>query len=200
VFDSGLAESHLRESSRLDEPRARRVVSIPDDFDLFHAFLYYIYTDEICFTNEPEASQLVDVPCVTDVEGMYMLSHRLLCDSVTTKAQQFLAYSCTLRNITAREFSSFAMLYTEVGNLYHKSFMNNWDEVVQSKEFEQYFEEDLEEDTEDYTRAHRKLRLIIRERAKTKGADAAAKAKAKGVDAAAKAKKKYSIRTARHRI
>jgi hypothetical protein len=167
VFNSGFSEGRFRKSARLstsEEAGSRRLVKITDDFHLFHALLFYLYTDQICFSTDPDCSGLVDIPTISDAEGMYALSHRLLFDSVTSKAQQFLQTTCTIQNITAREFGSFAQLYAPIGAIYHDFFMRDWDNVVKTKEFEQFFAE-LEEGSADYVRVHTKLRGMIRDRA-----------------------------------
>jgi len=44
-----------------------------------------------------------------------------------------------VRNITARNFGSFASVHDAVGNSYCQYFMQNWDDAIRTKEFEQYF-------------------------------------------------------------
>ena len=71
----------------------RRVVTITDDFDLFHALLFYIYTDKICFTASPESfrGEFGDCPLISDGEGMYALAHRLSVRFHNIEGSGFLA-------------------------------------------------------------------------------------------------------------
>lgn len=143
----------------------RRVVTITDDFDLFHALLFYIYTDKICFTASPESfrGEFGDCPLITDGEGMYALSHRLLFSSITLKALDFLQSTCDIHMITSCVFGSFGTLHENVGIVYYKYFMENWSQVIKTPEFEKYFEE-LEPDSVEYKRVNRKFRDMVRSR------------------------------------
>lgn len=139
----------------------RRLVKVPDDFDLFHIVLFYLYTDRICFTTTPEKQ--FDIPVTDDAEGVYAIAHRLMLDSLASKAVKFLEHTCTSRNITSRSFGIFALSHEPVEEVYDDFFMENWDEVIQTKEFEEFFKE-MENDPEEYVRINNKLRDMIRSR------------------------------------
>jgi len=113
----------------------RRVVTITDDFDLFHALLFYLYTDRICFTASPESfrGEFGDCPLISDGEGMYALAHRLLFDSITSKALSFLTTTCNIQMITASVFGSFGSLHEAVGRVYYNYFMENWSQVINTQ-------------------------------------------------------------------
>jgi len=143
----------------------RRVVTITDDFDLFHALLFYIYTDKICFTASPETfrGEFGNCPLISDGEGIYALAHRLLFDSITSKALDFLKTTCNIHTITDCVFGSFGTLYEAVGRVYYNYFMANWSQVIKTPEFEKFFDE-LEGDSVEYVRVNSKFRDMVRSR------------------------------------
>jgi hypothetical protein len=132
---------------------------VDDDFDLFHFVLFYLYTDRVCFstTESPEES---DIPTTTDAEGVYAIAHRLMLDSLADKAMKFIDMSSTPENITARAFGKFASIHEPIAKIYDNYFFENWDEVLESREFDEYFE-NLEEDSVEYVRVNTKLRKMI---------------------------------------
>ena len=137
----------------------RRLVKIPDDFDLFHIILFYLYTDRICFTTTPKKQ--FDIPVTNDAEGIYAIAHRLMLESLTSKALSFIEHTCTSQNITSRSFGTFALTHEPVGEVYDAFFMKNWDNIIQTEEFEEFFKE-MENDPEEYIRVNTKLREMIR--------------------------------------
>jgi hypothetical protein len=143
----------------------RRVVTITDDFNLFHALLFYIYTDRICFTASPESfhGEFGDCPLIANGEGMYALAHRLLFDSITSKALNFIKTTCNIQMITACVFGSFGSIHEVVGRVYHNYFMANWSEVIKTPEFEKFFGE-LEEDSANHIHINRQFRDMVRAR------------------------------------
>jgi len=153
--DSGLTNG---DSKIIQMPR--RLVKIPDDYDLFHIILFYLYTDRICFTTTSDTTKF-DIPTTINTEGIYAIAHRLMLDSLTVKALHFLQASCTLQNITARAFGKFGATHEVVGEMYDNYFMKNWDEIVETNEFEEFFLE-MEKDPEEYIRVNTKLREMIR--------------------------------------
>jgi len=165
VFNSGFLEgkltnefqSVLTNGEEKPQPLPRRVIKLTDDFDLFHIVLSYIYTDRICFSTTPETAQLSDIPITGNAEGIYALSHRLLLDSLSSKALHFLESTCTAHNITARVFGSFCSVYDEVGKLYHNYFMKNWNRIIQTPEFEGFLRT-LNEDSTDYFQLRKMMR------------------------------------------
>ena len=102
---------------------------------------------------------------------MYALAHRLLFDSITSKALNFIQTTCNIHMITARVFGTFGILHEPVGNLYYDCFMGNWSQVIKTPEFEKFFNE-LEGDSTQYIHISKKFRNMVRSReeslAKTK--------------------------------
>ena len=78
-------------------------------------------------------------------------------------AQHFLLATCTHQNIASRVFGSFAATYADMSKAYEAYFVKNCYDIIQTKEFEEYFKS-LEDEPEDYFRTSRKLRDMIRER------------------------------------
>jgi len=141
----------------------RRIANIVDDFDLFHSILFYLYTDRICFLANPESSHLSSIPATSDAEGIYAIAHRFMLDKLTSKALHFLRTTCTVRNITARKFGEFGSVHQAVGAVYHDYFIQNWEEVIRTNEFEEYFLE-LEDTPEESIRINTALRQLMRSR------------------------------------
>ena len=125
MFNSAFSEARPRKTRHLEngDPKPseieQRIVKIIDDFDLFHAILYYLYADRICFLANHESTHLSSIPATSDAEGIYAIAHRLMLDKVTAKALHFLRSACTVRNITTRKFGKFASVHQAVGNVYH---------------------------------------------------------------------------------
>ena len=171
MFNSAFSEGKPRNENELivdgekPPPYPRRLVTINDDYDLFHIVLFFLYTDRVCFTTTPEECP-GDIPITDDAEGIYAIAHRLILDSLTSKAIHFLKSTCTIQNITERSFGKFVSVHESVGEVYDKYFMENWDEVIQSTEFEEFFKA-LEKDSKEYIRANSKLRKMMRSRTET---------------------------------
>jgi hypothetical protein len=140
-------------------------LSLPqdDDFDLFHVVLFYLYTDRICFTTSADYTSTKDVPPTTDAEGVYAIADRLLLEPLASKALHFLESTCNARNITARAFGKFGYLHDAIGQMYDAFFMDHWDLVKQTNQFDEFFQE-LEEDNPEYVRANTKFRKMIKNR------------------------------------
>jgi hypothetical protein len=172
VFGSGFSEGLLHSSieaqsssgsGQMTSKVPHRVVTITDDFDLFRALIFYLYTDKICFTTTPEnfRSEFGDCPLISDGEGMYALAHRLLLDSITSKALAFIRTTCNIHMITTCVFGTFGSLYGDVGKLYYDFFMSNWSLVIKTPEFENFFAE-LEENPTEHIRVSNKFRDMVR--------------------------------------
>jgi len=86
-----------------------------------------------------------------------------MLDKVTSKALHFLRSTCTVHNITARKFGKFGSVHLAVGEIYHQYFMQNWDEVIRTEEFEHYFLE-LADNPEECIRINTTLRQLMRSR------------------------------------
>ena len=125
------------------------MIEVIDDFDLFHIVLFYLYTDRVYFSTTPETALVSGILATSNAETIYEIAHRLLLDSLTSKALHFLKSTCTPHNITARVFGSFASLHDDVGKLYNSYLMENWNQIVRTSEFKEFLS-DLEEDSMEY--------------------------------------------------
>jgi hypothetical protein len=169
VFNSAFSEGRPSKLRRLEygdtkpSETGRRIVKIIDDFDLFHIILFYLYTDKICLLANPESSHLSTIPSTSDAEGIYAIGHRLMLENVTSKALHLLRSTCNVRDITVRKFGKFGSIYQAVGNVYHDYFIQNWEKVIRTEEFEQYFVE-LESNPEECIRVNVVLRHLMRSR------------------------------------
>jgi hypothetical protein len=142
--------------------RTRRQVTIKDDYELFQIILYYLYTGTVQFTTSLEiCSEENEIPTTTDVEGVYAITHRLMLDDLSTKAAKFLGKTCTIRNITSRAFSHFAVTYEAIEKVYDAYILEHWQDVVGGTEFEEFFR-DVEDNPEEFVRVSTKLRALIR--------------------------------------
>ena len=139
----------------------RETFYVDSDYELFHVVLFYLYTQRVCFTASPEIVENSDIPMTSDAEGVYAIARRLLLDHLSKKAFHFLQSTCTIHNITKRVFSNFAAAHEEVGRFYDGWFLERWNEVKNTEEFEDYFEE-MEGNPGDYIRVNRKLRKMIK--------------------------------------
>lgn len=169
ALNSGFSEGRRRPSKRsssgeeVSSQVPRQVVTITDDYDLFRALLFYLYTDKICFSASPDKFHDEFGTClfVSDGEAMYALAHRLLFHSITSKALTFIRSTCNNHMITSSVFGSFGSIHSAVGKIYDDYFMANWNEVIKTPEFENYFQE-LEEDSAEFAYANKKFRSMVR--------------------------------------
>jgi hypothetical protein len=146
----------------------RHIVNLPDDYDLFHTILYYLYTDRICFTTNLESSHAG--PYATDdAEGIYAIAHRLLISPLLEKSLKFLEDTCSPQNITGRAFGKVAATYETIGKTYQAYLLEHWNEVIKDPSFEQFFAE-VEEDKTEAQRVNALLRELVRSRGETEAA------------------------------
>jgi len=159
--ENGCSESTNEDDKSLSG--RRRIVEIPDDYDLFRVILFWLYTDKIFFTNNVEGEDS-KVLSTNDAEGIYAIAHRFTIDDITSNALHFLKSTCSIHNITARSFGRFALTYESVGEAYDQYLMDHWDEVVHTDEWEEFFTKADAEDCEEFSRINSKLREMIRNR------------------------------------
>jgi hypothetical protein len=167
VFKSSFAEGDSNgvgvPPNSEDDSFRRTRVQVDDDFDLLHNILYYLHTDQISFgtdlTFEPSEKHL---PKLCAAEDIYAMADRLLLDELQSKAFDFLESTCTVENITARAFSKFAMLYKEIEEMYETYFLENWEDVKNSKAHEEFFaEKESEADINDFTKLFKRYRVLM---------------------------------------
>jgi hypothetical protein len=147
VFGSGFAEGLSQNQSKASESnpsldqlqRPRVQVEIDDNFDLFHAILYYIYTNRITLVNDGPG-KLFDILPYT-AEEIYEIADRLLLDDLKKKSYEFLERTCSTRNITRRYFGKFAALYPGLKEIYGQFFRYNWRWIKRTPEYDEYFKE-----------------------------------------------------------
>ena len=116
----------------------RRSIPISYDFKLFEIVLRYFYTNDFCFITTPNTFTS-DAPSTLDAEGIYDIAHSLRVECLERKALHFLEATCNIDNITARTLSKFAAEHEIVEKLYDAYFLEHWNEVRQSSEFEEIF-------------------------------------------------------------
>lgn len=167
MFKSSFAEG---ESNSLEAPcypghdhLRRRHVQVEDNFDLLHNILYYLHTDQISFatdvTREPLAKHL---PKLCPAEDIYAAADRLFLDELKSKAFNFLKFTCSVENITARALSKFSMLYKEVGDIYATYYRKNWKEVRKTIGRDEFFEErESEGDINNIIELFRRYRIVM---------------------------------------
>jgi hypothetical protein len=169
VFESGFSEGDLAvaaSAARIDQYFPRRQITMDDDCDVVHNVLYYLYTNTVRFSTATitETDNTPSLPALCNAEDIYALAHRLDLADLQSKALHFLKLTCTIRNITERDLSSFAALYEQVGAVYDEYFKANWQEVQKTDEFEKYFVElEHEGDNKETFRVFKKFRELFKE-------------------------------------
>jgi hypothetical protein len=163
VFQSNFSEGV---QSKESNSRYRHIVNIHDSPELFHAILYYAYTDRITFTTDPQLCQgQVSAIHVDDVEEFYALAHRMLLDKLAEKALQLLAETSTVDNITVRALGKFGCTYEAVRARYTEFLLNHWDEVIVTSAFDEFFKE-MENDPKEFKRINDMFRRLAQSRAR----------------------------------
>ena len=144
VFNSGFSEGS---DPPLSSPNQcpRRVIKSPEQFELLHAILYYLYTDKILIGAGEKAAEALAMP-TCDAEGLYVVAHRMDIPKLWEKALAFLIETCNIDNVVPRVFGEFGLKYDEVRQAYTKVFHSYWPKLKKSKEFEEYFEAMEEEE------------------------------------------------------
>lgn len=111
LFRSSFSKGQLRlptqselTNSKMTFEGPSSIVTITEGFDLWHALILCLYMDKICFATNPEGFQgeFGDYTLIAIGEGIYALAHRLLFDSITSKALTFLKATCNIHMNTAR--------------------------------------------------------------------------------------------------
>ena len=145
----------------------RHVVNLPDDYDLFHTILYYLYTDRISFTTDLDNCNS-NPHATDDAEGIYAIAHRLLISPLLDKCIKFLVDTCSPQNITARAFGKVAATYEAIGKTYQTYLLDHWNDVIQDPSFEEFFAEVKGEESQ-------RVNALLRELVRSRGENEAAK-------------------------
>jgi len=141
VFTSGFIEGQLsaRDETHSDD---RQVITIPEDFDVFHNILYYLYTGIIVFDTSPESFEPSDkAPRAVDVHAIYSAADRFLLTDLRERAFDFLRNTCTVENITRRVFGDCASIHDEVTRFYNSFFIQHLGSVVATFDYKNFFQE-----------------------------------------------------------
>lgn len=141
--------------------RSREAIFVNEDFDLFRRVLFYLYTEQITFTESCDLSNTDNA--THESEAVYAIARRLDVSSLADKAAHFLKATTTISNISERTFGQFAMQHEDMQRWYDEYFMRNWDVVKRRGEFKRVFRESLG-DLEEYIRITMKFQQMIIER------------------------------------
>jgi len=140
MFNSGFSEGTDPPLCSCARP-PRRVIPSSDQFESLHAVLYYLYTDNVLFSDDTTLEETLNTPSC-DAEDIFVIAHRLRIPKLRQKALTFLVETCTVENILSRTFGPFALTYDEASAAYAKVFYIYWDKVKDLPEFEKYFEDE----------------------------------------------------------
>jgi hypothetical protein len=133
------------------------MVVVQEDMDLFHLVLFYLYTEQITFTESPLPE---GVNVATNAEEVYKIAHSLMIPSLEDKAAHFLRATTNVENISRRTFGEFAREHGRLGGWYDEWFLGRWEAIKGGGGVEEVFE-GLEGDWEEYVRVSKKFRGMI---------------------------------------
>lgn len=142
----------------------RRAFQTVENFEILYTILYYLYSDEICFSTDWPSTNSPDMPPYCNPEDIYEIAHRFQLQQLEEKALFFLRETCDVTNIITRVFGVVSLSYEKVGAEYGKFFHDHWDEIKVLGELEEVLEE-VDEDQDIYRRkaVYKKYRELIRE-------------------------------------
>ena len=154
MFESAFVEgSHQSDEQTVESgctDTHRTMVNVDDDFDVLHNILYYLYTDQISFSTDLDASPFSkELPRFCSAEAIYAIADKMMLEDLKRKVLGFLESTCTVENITGRTMSEFASVYKPVGDLYAKFYRANWGKVRSSAAHSQFFSSKFEEEDMD---------------------------------------------------
>jgi len=142
VFTSGFIEGQFSSSNYETCSDGRHVITIPEDFDVFHNILYYLYTGMIVFDTSPETFEPSDnAPRAVDVHAIYSAADRFLLTDLKGRAFDFLRSTCAVENITGRVFGDCASVHDEVTKFYNSFFIEHLGSVVTTFDYKNFFQE-----------------------------------------------------------
>jgi hypothetical protein len=107
----------------------RKVIPTSEPFELLHPVIYYLCTDQVCFSISLYPHRSQGVPICHDAEKLFAIADRLGLEKLAEKALIFLRDACDTTNIISRVFSEFALLHEEVGGIYEGYVREHWIEI-----------------------------------------------------------------------
>lgn len=156
--------SPLMESKSNSSTNAEKHVIIEDDYDLFYAILYYIYTNQIIFSTDLTMGPVGLGRRLCDAEDIYAIADRMFLNDLRLKALDFLSRTCTVENITGRLFGNFADLHKDVKETYAVYFQGNFRNIKESIEHQRFFEKlEAEGDWDEIVRVFNQYRKVMSE-------------------------------------
>jgi len=141
VFSSGFIEGQVSARNGTGSG-GRHVIAMPEEFDVLHNILYYLYTGMIVFDTSPETFEPSDnAPRAVDVHAIYSAADRFLLTDLRERAFDFLRNTCTVENITRRVFGDCASIHDEVTRFYNSFFIQHLGSVVATFDYKNFFQE-----------------------------------------------------------
>jgi hypothetical protein len=141
VFSSGFIEGQLSARNGTGSG-GRHIIAMPEEFDVLHNILYYLYTGIIVFDTSPEGFDPSDhAPRAVDVHAIYAAADRFLLTDLKEKAFDFLQNTCTVENITRHVFGDCASIHDEVTKFYNSFFIEHLGMVVTTFDCKNFFQE-----------------------------------------------------------
>jgi hypothetical protein len=115
---------------------------MPEEFDVLHNILYYLYTGIIVFDTSPEGFDPSEhAPRAVDAHAIYAAADRFLLTGLKQKVFEFLQESCTVENITLRVFGDCARIHDQVTEFYNHFFIEHLGTVVTTFDYKNFFQE-----------------------------------------------------------
>ena len=139
----------------------RRIIPTPEKYEPLHAMLYYLYTDNVLFSTNTTIKDPLGMP-VCDAEDVFKIAHLYDLPELWEKALHFLVETCHSGNIISRVFGEFALTYDDVGKAYEKVFSQNWNELRETKEFDDFFDALDQKDRTQIIAVNRRFRGMVR--------------------------------------
>ena len=132
VFNSQFCEGNI-------PTIGRRSIDVEEDFDVLHSIIYYLYTGQITFDDDPSSS--VSTPKVTDPGIIYSAADRFLLPELKDKAYNFFISTLDVKNITSRVFDEQLTLHTEVDEVCSSFFKIRVGDIMETSEYKEFFAE-----------------------------------------------------------
>jgi len=114
-----------------------RTIQTIENFELLHSILYYLYTDNICFTTSFAEETTEEMP-KCNAEDVYAIADRFQLNELKHKALTFLIETCCATNIVSRVFGEFAFQYEEVGRSYETIFLRLWNKIRETDDLSNF--------------------------------------------------------------
>jgi hypothetical protein len=163
VFTSGFQEGNSTTDNGTSSENGR-IIDSPENFDVYHNILSFLYTGIVVFEMAPDQSEPTKKkPRAIDVHTMYDAADRFLLPDLKQKAFDFLKKTCTVDNITSRVFGECASLHDELTKYYDSYFKDNIQSVLESSGYKDFFEEEEAWTTKKRADINTKVRALLEE-------------------------------------